>query len=101
MQTTRRSFLLYILSRTFSTMAKPHPDINDPNRFVLYRYNPSLEAAIVFCVAFALTTLLHIFQIIKKRTWYFIPLAVGGACKSPSYPTMFTAACAKPPRRHS
>lgn len=61
-------------------MAKPHPDINDPDRFVLYRYNPSIVAAIIFVIAFAVTTFLHIFQIIKKRTWYFIPLAVGGVC---------------------
>lgn len=62
-------------------MAKSQPDINDPNRFVLYRYHPSLAAAIIFVIAFAITTLLHIFQIVRKRTWYFIPLAVGGVCK--------------------
>lgn len=60
-----------------------HPDINDPNAYVLYRYSPNLVAAIVFVVVFSITTFLHVFQIVKKRTWYFIPLAVGGASRSP------------------
>jgi hypothetical protein len=62
-------------------MAEGHPDVNDTSRFVLYRYTPSLPAAIVFIVLFALTTFYHIFQIGKKRTWYFIPLVVGGICR--------------------
>ncbi|KAF2676893.1 RTA1-domain-containing protein [Lentithecium fluviatile CBS 122367] len=67
-------------------MAKrPRPDINDPTRFVYYRYGPSLEAAIVFVILFSLTTAFHIFQIGKKRTWYFIPLAIGGIFESVGY----------------
>ena len=53
---------------------------NDHGGYVFYHYVPSLPAAIVFVVLFALTTFYHIFQIGKKRTWYFIPLAVGGFC---------------------
>jgi hypothetical protein len=63
----------------------PRPDINDPNRFVYFRYHPSLEAAIVFVILFAITTLYHIFLISKKRTWYFIPLAVGGIFETVGY----------------
>ncbi|KAF9729152.1 hypothetical protein PMIN06_000059 [Paraphaeosphaeria minitans] len=66
-------------------MADSHPDINDTTAFVLYRYLPSLPAAIVFIVAFALATFYHIFQIGRKRTWYFIPLAVGGAFEFVGY----------------
>ncbi|KAJ4289044.1 hypothetical protein N0V90_011386 [Kalmusia sp. IMI 367209] len=55
-----------------------HKDVNDPTVFVLYRYNPNLVAAIVFVVLFALTTFYHIYQIGRKRTWYFIPLVIGG-----------------------
>lgn len=64
---------------------KPRPDINDPNRFVYYRYNPSLEAAIVFVILFALTSFLHSYQIAKKRTWYFIPLVIGGLFEMVGY----------------
>lgn len=56
------------------------PSLNDPNVWVPYRYHPSRVAAIVFVVAFAVTTLLHAFQMCKRGTWYFIPLVVGGIC---------------------
>jgi hypothetical protein len=80
--TARCSILQYRI-----TMAKnrTRPDINDPNRFVYYRYSPSLEAAIVFTILFSITTIYHIFLISKKRTWYFIPLAVGGVFESVGY----------------
>ena len=57
-----------------------HPAFDDPNAYVLYRYVPSKVAAIIFVVAFGLTTLAHIFQLVKKKIWYFIPLAIGGIC---------------------
>jgi hypothetical protein len=59
-----------------------HPALDDATAWVPYRYYPSQVAAIIFVVAFSLTTLLHIFQLIKKKTWYFIPLVIGGMCKS-------------------
>ncbi|KAH7385508.1 RTA1 like protein-domain-containing protein [Phaeosphaeria sp. MPI-PUGE-AT-0046c] len=55
-----------------------HPALDDPTAWVPYRYHPSNVAAIIFVVAFSATTLLHVFQLFKKRTWYFIPLVVGG-----------------------
>jgi len=64
---------------------RERPDINDPNRFVYFRYHPSLEAAIVFTILFSITTIYHIFLVCKKRTWYFIPLAVGGVFETVGY----------------
>ncbi|KAF1838893.1 RTA1-domain-containing protein [Decorospora gaudefroyi] len=61
------------------------PALDDPNAYVLYRYRPSQVAAIIFIVAFGLTTFAHIFQLIRKRTWYFIPLVVGGICEFVGY----------------
>ena len=58
------------------------PALDDPTAYVLYRYIPSRVAAIIFVVAFGLTTFAHIFQLIKKRTWYFTPLVIGGLCKT-------------------
>jgi hypothetical protein len=73
-----------------STMAtEPYrPALDDPTAWVPYRYYPSSVAAIIFVVAFGLTTLLHTFQLVKKKTWYFIPLIIGGLCMShvPSLP---------------
>ncbi|KAF2472796.1 RTA1-domain-containing protein [Lindgomyces ingoldianus] len=56
----------------------PRPSLDDPNVWVPYRYVPSKPAAVVFVVAFSLTTFLHTFQLVNKRTWYFIPLVIGG-----------------------
>jgi hypothetical protein len=46
-----------------------------------YHYNPSEGAAIPFAALFALTTVVHIWQTIRARTWYMIPFIVGGVCK--------------------
>ncbi|KAF1934838.1 RTA1-domain-containing protein [Clathrospora elynae] len=42
-------------------------------------------AAIIFVVTFGLTPFFHIFQLIRRRTWYFIPLVVGGLFKFVGY----------------
>ena len=52
-----------------------------PKYFVYYHYYPSLAAAIVAIVLFALTTIAHTFQLVKTRTWYLIPFVVGGICE--------------------
>jgi hypothetical protein len=51
--------------------------------FVAYYYNPSLAAAGIFVACFSVTFILHFFQMIRFRTWYFFPLVVGSACKFP------------------
>ena len=51
-----------------------------PTTFHLYAYTPSLAAAIIFIILFALTTTLHTYQLIKTRAWYLIPIAIGGLC---------------------
>lgn len=50
-------------------------------KFVFYHYYPSLVAGIIFVVLFFITTGLHLFQLLRSRTWYFIPLVIGGFCK--------------------
>lgn len=50
--------------------------------FAYYRYQPSLAGAIIFTILFSLTTLVHLFQLLRRRTWYFIPLLIGGICKN-------------------
>ncbi len=51
-------------------------------KYYLYHYEPSKIAAIVFVVLFAITTTLHIYQLVRHRVWYFVPLVIGGLCKS-------------------
>lgn len=58
-----------------------HPEYDDPSAFVFYSYAPSKTAAIIFPVAFACTTLFHVYQMIIKKAWYFAHFFIGG-CKS-------------------
>jgi hypothetical protein len=51
-------------------------------KYILYHYNPSKVAAILFIALFGISTILHIFQLSRKRTWYFIPFVIGGICMS-------------------
>jgi len=41
-------------------------------------YLPSAVLAAIFAGLFGITTLWHVWQLWRKRTWYFIPLVVGG-----------------------
>ncbi|KAF4989262.1 hypothetical protein FGRMN_9228 [Fusarium graminum] len=53
--------------------------------WAFYRFIPSKEANIVFVVLFAITTLLHVFQLWRTQTWYLIPLVIGGVCEVIGY----------------
>ncbi|KAI5204219.1 RTA1-domain-containing protein [Aureobasidium subglaciale] len=46
--------------------------------FKLYRYDPSMAAAVIFVVAFALATGLHLYQMIRTKTYFFVPFCIGG-----------------------
>lgn len=48
-----------------------------------YHYTPSNVAAIIFICLFAVATVVRIFIVLRKRIWYFIPLIIGGICRSP------------------
>jgi hypothetical protein len=56
--------------------------MSSSNGFVLYHYEPSLPAAIVFSVLFNITTLAHVYQRLKSGSKYMNPFIVGGFCKS-------------------
>ena len=53
-------------------------------KYILYHYSPSFAAAAVFIVLFIATTTAHTYQLLRRRTWYFIPFLIGGFCKFPS-----------------
>ncbi|PMD43750.1 RTA1 like protein [Hyaloscypha variabilis F] len=44
----------------------------------LYKYSPSVGAAVFFAILFGITTLIHTYQIIRTQTWFLIPFLVGG-----------------------
>lgn len=72
-----------------STMSESVP--RDGNAiFKLYRYDPSMAAAIIFIILFLLVTGLHTYQLIRTKTWFFSCFVVGGFSKSlPERQSMF------------
>ncbi len=59
--------------------------------FQLYRYTPSLPAAVVSAVVFAALTLLHAWRLHRARAYYFTAFTIGGLCKSFQY--IYQAQC--------
>ncbi|KAF7714832.1 Uncharacterized protein PECH_008002 [Penicillium ucsense] len=45
--------------------------------FALYRYTPSIVAAIIFAAMFLAITVVHSFRLWQKRTYFFIPFIIG------------------------
>ncbi|KAH6989122.1 RTA1 like protein-domain-containing protein [Ilyonectria sp. MPI-CAGE-AT-0026] len=43
----------------------------------IYKYTPSKVAAVIFVVLFALSSIVHIWQMTKTKTWYLSALIVG------------------------
>lgn len=50
--------------------------------WAFYRYEPSMVAAVIFILLFSVSTSLHMYQLIRTRTLYFIPFLIGGFRKS-------------------
>lgn len=59
-------------------------DVPEVFDFKLYRYNPSLPAAVTAVIVFTILTVLHVWRLYKARAKYFIAFTLGGACKSSS-----------------
>ncbi|KAH7248225.1 RTA1 like protein-domain-containing protein [Fusarium solani] len=53
--------------------------------FKLYRYTPSLAAAIVSVIVFAVLTILHTWRLHRVRAYYFIAFTVGGLFQTAGY----------------
>jgi hypothetical protein len=49
--------------------------------FVLYRYDPSLVAAVVFILLFLAAGCCHVYQLLRSKTWYMVPFCIGIGCK--------------------
>ncbi|KAJ5776603.1 uncharacterized protein N7511_001614 [Penicillium nucicola] len=60
--------------------------------FKLYHYNPSAGAAVPFAAIFALSSALHIWQLARNRSWYFIPFVLGGLFEALGYVARYLSA---------
>ncbi|KAL4954896.1 RTA1 like protein-domain-containing protein [Aspergillus filifer] len=43
-----------------------------------YYYDPSMAAAVIFIVLYGIVTTLHTYHLFRTRTWFFIPMVLGG-----------------------
>ncbi|KAL4975929.1 RTA1 like protein-domain-containing protein [Aspergillus desertorum] len=43
-----------------------------------YLYDPSMAAAAIFIVLYGIVTALHSYHLFRTRTWFFIPMVLGG-----------------------
>lgn len=53
--------------------------------FALYRYTPSIAAAVIFAVIFLILTILHGIRLWQHRTYFFVPFIIGLLCENPSF----------------
>lgn len=58
---------------------------DDHDRFVLYRYTPSLPVASITTVVFGLLTAAHIYRMFRTRSWFCIPFIIGGIFETIGY----------------
>ena len=70
---------------TMDTSLVPRSSAAHVLHFKMYYYEPSMPAAIIFIVLFAASTSLHLFQMIRTRTWFLIPFVIGGIMETVGY----------------
>ncbi|KAH8896107.1 RTA1 like protein [Thozetella sp. PMI_491] len=58
---------------------------------MLYPYDPNPVAAMIFVVLFGVTTIWHAQIMWRRRSWYFIPLIIGGLLEIVGYVCRFMA----------
>jgi hypothetical protein len=87
----RRDFAFTCKGPNTSTTSNTNPSVTmavvcNPNwrdsTWAFYRYVPSVAAAIIFCLLFLVSTLLHSWQMWKTKAWFLTALVVGCLCTS-------------------
>ncbi|EUC46921.1 hypothetical protein COCMIDRAFT_4065 [Bipolaris oryzae ATCC 44560] len=64
--------------------------------FKLYRYDPSMAAAVIFIVLFLLISVLHLYQTVRTRTWILTPFVIGGFFQFAGYVARAVSAAESP-----
>ncbi|KAH8433946.1 RTA1 domain-containing protein [Aspergillus melleus] len=64
--------------------------------YKFYHYDPSGAAAVAFAAVFGLTTVTHLWQMFRSRTWYFIPFIIGGIFEALGYLCRFISSTETP-----
>ncbi|KAJ5806815.1 hypothetical protein N7474_010407 [Penicillium riverlandense] len=53
--------------------------------WTFYYYDPSSAAAGIFTALFGLSSLMHLYQLVRTRTWFMIPFVIGGILETVGY----------------
>ncbi|KAG5813939.1 hypothetical protein H9Q74_003074 [Fusarium xylarioides] len=64
--------------------AKCDPDYRHAD-WSFYRYEPSTAAAVIYILLFSITTIIHVYQMIKTKTWYMLAFCLGGVSEIAGY----------------
>ena len=56
--------------------------------YKLFNYYPSMGAAVLFTILFALTTAAHLYRCVSTRTRFVIPIIIGGLCECSCCPSV-------------
>ncbi|KAH6880472.1 RTA1 like protein-domain-containing protein [Thelonectria olida] len=54
-------------------------------KFLLYHYDPSFIAAVIFVALFSLSAIVQLYQLARSKTWYMIPFLIGCAFEAVGY----------------
>lgn len=73
------------MARGYIDPAFPNPMGPHDASVIIYGYTPALALAVVGAVTFGISTLLHLVQLIRYRTWYFAIIIVGAAMEVVGY----------------
>lgn len=91
-RSSKSSAHYYILLSSLAVMARGYIDPAFPNpmgphdaTIIIYGYTPALALAVVGAVTFGLSTLFHLVQMLRYRTWYFSIIIVGAAMEVVGY----------------
>ena len=75
----------YFTQDTYTTTPDTMPSSSSSSHggWIAYEYYPSMAAAVIFIILFIAVTAFHTYHLIRTRTWFFIPLVLGGYCTVP------------------
>jgi len=51
----------------------------------IWFYVPSIAGAVIFSLLFLALTGIHTYQLVRTRTWHWIPFVLGGYCETAGY----------------
>lgn len=71
-----RLFTLFIMD--FLSLRDESASESDNGSFKLYHYEPTKVGALIFVVLFLGTSVFHTWQLFRARSWFVVPLVIGG-----------------------